>query len=76
MSRSRQLSLPYWVALGALGLIGVFWVTDLVYDWAPKWLALAAIIAVLAVNVFTFRMLWKNSDRPGFHRDGEEPPAA
>lgn len=69
MSRPRQLSPWYWVMLGALVLAAVLFVTNLVSGWAPNWLPLAVMLIVLGSNIFTFRMLWRQSDHPAFHGD-------
>lgn len=55
--------------LGALVVVGVLWVSDLVVGWAPRSLLPVVMVIVLASNVFTFRLLWKQSDHPAFHKD-------
>lgn len=70
MTRIRRLSPWYWVILGATFLgLGVF-VTNLLYDWAPKWLTLVASLIPLVAAIYVGRMLWKQSDHPAFHGKG------
>jgi CHASE2 domain-containing sensor protein len=71
MSRLRQLSPLYWVMLGALAVAGLFLVCHYAFGWGPRWLPLVVLSVVFASNLFTFRMLWKQSDHPAFHADSD-----
>lgn len=55
--------------LGALVVTGVLLVTNLVSGWAPSWLPIAVMLIVLGSNIFTIRVLWRQSDPPAFRRD-------
>ncbi|MBG6214746.1 putative membrane channel-forming protein YqfA (hemolysin III family) [Cryobacterium sp. CAN_C3] len=65
----RKLTPLYRMMLGALFLGLVALVTDTVFDWAPNWLILAFYAILFTSNVYTFRMLWKQTDHPAFHGD-------
>ena len=67
MPRRRQLSPWYWVMIAAMAVAGVLLVSHFAFDWGPRWLPLAVSGVVLASNIFTFRMLWKQSDHAAFH---------
>ena len=48
-------------------MVVAVWISDLVFGWAPSWLMLVVWIVLLVGNIFTFRMLWKQSDHTAFH---------
>lgn len=75
MSRVRRLSPWYWVMLSVLLVAWGVFVSNLFLDWAPKWLTSAALLVPLVASVYTFRMMWKQTDHPAFHgRVGSTKP--
>lgn len=58
--------------LVVLVLALVLFVANRVLDWNLAWMELGLIVVPLVLNIYTFRILWKQSDHPAFHgRDGE-----
>ncbi len=69
MARFRQLSPWYWIVLGALLLLGVVSVANLVLGWEQTWIIVATPLVGIGTSIFTFRLLWKQWDHPSFHPD-------
>jgi UDP-N-acetylmuramyl pentapeptide phosphotransferase/UDP-N-acetylglucosamine-1-phosphate transferase len=67
MSNFRQQPTSYWVALLAVTIMGLLFFSDVVFDWAPRWLGLLVWLTILASSIYSFRMRWKQTDHPAFH---------
>lgn len=79
MSRFRHLSPWYWVVLVTLLVTGALSVANQLLGWEQKWIMFAVPIVFIAASIFTFRMLWKQTDHPAFHRDNsgsDETPSS
>jgi len=79
MTRRRKLGPGYWAAFGALAVAGALIVWNLLTGLAHPWLGLTAAIITVATSLWTFRLLWKQSDprnrHPGERNTDPNPPA-
>jgi hypothetical protein len=69
MPRIRHLSRWYWAFLIVVLTFTGLAVANQLLGWEQGWIIAALPIVGIATSIYTFRLLWKQSDHPAFHRD-------